>query len=189
MNGGPAEIVGHSWGTLVAVALTERHPDLVRSLVLLSGYYYPTPRLDAAVAVIGALPVIGDILRYTATPVISLFTLPVTLRAMFAPCPVSERFQREFPRLMMLRPWQLRASFGDGAIMRQAAAALQPSYRTLRMPIFIAAGSEDRIVARWHSERLHREMPASHLKIIAGIGHMLQHSAPDQTAAIVNQTP
>jgi len=185
LNGGPAEIVGHSWGTLVAVTLAERHPALVRSLVLLSGYYYPMPRVDAAVAAIGAMPVIGDVLRYTVTPVIGLFTLPVTLAAMFAPSPVSDRFQREFPRLMMLRPWQLRASFGDGAMMRQAAAALQPSYRALRMPIFIAAGSEDRIVAPWHSERLHQEVQASHLKIIPGTGHMLQHSAPDQVAATV----
>ena len=59
LNCGPAEIVGHSWGTLVAVSLAERHPALVRSLVLLAGYFYPAPRVDAAVAAIGAIPVIG----------------------------------------------------------------------------------------------------------------------------------
>src|SRR5688572_1495824 len=37
LNCGPAKVVGHSWGTLVAIALAERHPALVRSLVLLSG--------------------------------------------------------------------------------------------------------------------------------------------------------
>ena len=184
LNCGPAEIVGHSWGTLVALALAERHPALVRSLVLLSGYYYPAPRLDAAMVAIGATPVIGDILRYTLAPLIGLVTLPATLRAMFAPCPVSDRFRREFPRLMMLRPWQLRASFGDGAMMLQAAAALQRSYRALRVPTFIVAGREDRIVAPWHSERLHQEVQASRLNIIPGIGHMVQHSAPDQVAMV-----
>jgi pimeloyl-ACP methyl ester carboxylesterase len=187
LNCGPAEVVGHSWGTLVAVSLAERHPALIRSLVLLSGYFYPAPRVDAAVAAIGAMPVIGDIMRYTVTPVIGLLSLPVTLRAMFAPCPVSDRFRREFPRLLMLRPWQLRASLGDGAMMRQAAAALQPSYRALRMPISIAAGQEDRIVASWHSEKLHQEVQASHLEIIPGTGHMVQHSAPEQVAATVTR--
>ena len=187
LNCGPAEIVGHSWGTLVAVSLADRHPALVRSLVLLSGYFYPAPRVDAAVAAIGAMPVIGDILRYTATPVIGLFTLPATLRAMFAPCPVSDRFRREFPRLLMLRPWQLRASLGDGAMMRQAAADLQLKYRALRMPISLAAGSEDRIVAPWHSEKLHQEVQASRLEIIPGTGHMVQHSAPGQVAATVTR--
>ena len=40
-------IVGHSMGTMVAVALALEYPDDVRSLVLLGGYYYPSARLDA----------------------------------------------------------------------------------------------------------------------------------------------
>ncbi|HEX5998326.1 MAG TPA: alpha/beta hydrolase [Hyphomicrobiaceae bacterium] len=183
----PAEIVGHSWGTLVALALAERHPAMVRSLVLLSGFFYPAPRVDAGMAVIGATPVVGDILRYTLSPLIGLIMLHATLRAMFAPSPVPDRFRREFPRLMMLRPWQLRASFGDGAMMLQAAAALQRIYPALRVPTFIAAGSDDRIVAPWHSERLHQEVPDSDLDVIAGIGHMVQHSAPDRVAATVER--
>jgi hypothetical protein len=61
--------------------------------------------------------VLGDVLRYTLTPVLGLIMLPLTLRALFGPCDVPERFKRGFPRLMMLRPWQLRASLGDGAVM------------------------------------------------------------------------
>ena len=151
LNFAPAAVVGHSWGTLVAVALAERHPALVRSLVLLSGYYYPTPRFDAALAVVGATPVIGDILRYTLTPLMGLLMLPVTLRVMFAPCAVPELFGLEFPRLMMLRPWQLRASLGDGAMMLQATAELQKGYSILQVPTFIAAGGDDRVVDHWHS--------------------------------------
>lgn len=185
LNCGPATIVGHSWGTLVAVALAERHPALVRSLVLLSGYFYPTPRFDVTFAAMGSMPVIGDILRYTLTPLLGLLTLPATVRAMFAPCPVSERFGREFPRFMMLRPWHLRASLRDGAMMVQTAANLRSSYRALRVPTYIAAGGEDRIVHRWQSEKLHQEVYASQLQIIPDIGHMVQHSAPAQVAAII----
>jgi pimeloyl-ACP methyl ester carboxylesterase len=39
-------VLGHSWGALVALALGLRHPDAVGSLVLASGYYFPTARLD-----------------------------------------------------------------------------------------------------------------------------------------------
>jgi pimeloyl-ACP methyl ester carboxylesterase len=187
LNLGPVALVGHSWGTLVAVALAERHPALVRSLVLLSGYYYPTPRFDAALAVVGAMPVIGDILRYTLTPLVGLVMLPFTLRLMFSPCPVVERFRREFPRLMMLRPWQLRASLGDGAVMLRSAAALQPGYGRLQVPTFIAAGGDDRIVDHWHSDKLHQHVHASRLEILHGIGHMVQHSAADEVAAIVHR--
>ena len=35
-------VVGHSWGTLVALALALADPAAVRGLVLVSGYYHPT---------------------------------------------------------------------------------------------------------------------------------------------------
>jgi pimeloyl-ACP methyl ester carboxylesterase len=183
---GAVTLVGHSWGTLVAVALAERHPTRVRSLVLLAGYYYPTPRFDAALAVVGATPILGDLLRYTWTPVLGLIMLPFTLRAMFGPCPVAEPFKRRFPRLMMLRPWQLRASLEDGSLMLPSAAALQPGYSTLHVPTVIAAGTDDRIVDHSHSHRLHREVPGSRLELLPGIGHMVHHSAPDRVTAILN---
>ena len=41
-----ALILGHSWGASVAIALALRHPQTVGSLVLASGYYYPTARPD-----------------------------------------------------------------------------------------------------------------------------------------------
>jgi pimeloyl-ACP methyl ester carboxylesterase len=186
LNLGPVVLVGHSWGTLVAVALAERHPGLVRSLVLLSGYYYPTPRFDAALAAVGATPVIGDVLRYTVSPLFGLIMLPLTLSVLFAPCPVTDQFRREFPRLMMLRPWQLRASLGDGALMLQSAAALQAGYGDLRVPTSIAAGGDDRVVDHWHSEALYRQLQASRLQILPGIGHMVQHSAPREVDAIIH---
>jgi pimeloyl-ACP methyl ester carboxylesterase len=188
LNLGPVALVGHSWGTLVAVAVAERHPALVRSVVLLSGYYYPTPRFDAALASVGAMPLIGDILRYTFIPVVGLLMLPITLRIMFAPCPLPDRFGRKFPRLMMLRPWQLRASLGDGAVMLQSAAGLQRRYQAVQVPTFITAGGEDRVVDPSQSNKLHQDIRGSELHVLPAVGHMVQHSAPDEVAAIVRRS-
>ncbi|MDQ6627914.1 MAG: alpha/beta hydrolase, partial [Pseudomonadota bacterium] len=44
---GPAAVVGHSMGAMVALALALDHPEQVRRLVLLGGYYYPSARVDA----------------------------------------------------------------------------------------------------------------------------------------------
>jgi pimeloyl-ACP methyl ester carboxylesterase len=64
-----AVIVGHSWGTLVAIALTLREQTAVRRLVLISGYYFPDARLDVLLAAPAAIPGIGEVLRYTVSAI------------------------------------------------------------------------------------------------------------------------
>ena len=56
-------VLGHSWGAAVALALALNHPDDVRGLVLLSGYYYPTLRADVLLSSPPAIPILGDLLR------------------------------------------------------------------------------------------------------------------------------
>src|SRR3954467_3538118 len=56
-------IVGHSWGTLVALALAIAGWRDVRGLVLLSGYYYPTRRADVTLTAPLAIPGLGDLAR------------------------------------------------------------------------------------------------------------------------------
>jgi pimeloyl-ACP methyl ester carboxylesterase len=57
--------VAHSWGVLVALAHAVDHRADTGALLLLSGYYFPTRRLDVVIASLPAIPVIGDLLRYT----------------------------------------------------------------------------------------------------------------------------
>src|SRR5688572_10233970 len=56
-------VFGHSWGTLVAVALALKYPQSVQSLILASGYYYPTVRADTLILSAPSIPVLGDVLR------------------------------------------------------------------------------------------------------------------------------
>ena len=121
-------VVGHSWGTLVALAFAIRHQSDTAGLVLLSGYYFPTFRLDALMVVPGAIPVLGDILRYTISPVFGWLTMPFTKRVMFAPAPVTERFKAEYSTAMALRPSQIRATCVDGALMVPITMKLRAHY-------------------------------------------------------------
>ena len=173
-------VVGHSWGTLVALALAIRHPADTAGLVLLSGYYFPTFRLDALMVAPGATPVLGDILRYTVSPIFGWLGMPLTKLAMFAPAPVTERFKAEYSNAMALRPWQIRATCVDGALMVPSAAGLQAHYGELAMPVAIMAGDGDKIVSYHLAERLRAAMRDSTLQIVAGAGHMVHHVATDR---------
>ena len=178
-------IVGHSWGTIVALAFAVRHPADAAGLVLLGGYYFWTVRPDVLPAVLGALPVIGDILRYTLSPVMAWLTMPLFKRALFSPAPVPPRFQREYSPAMALRPSQIRASSEDGALMIPAVLALRDHYEGLTMPVAIVAGDGDKVVFPRRAEQLKAAIEGSVLHIVQGAGHMVHHTAPTQVSGIV----
>lgn len=181
-----AVVVGHSWGTLVSVALALNHPQIVRSLVLLAGFYFPRFRFDVLLASPPAIPVIGDVLRYTVSPMLQGVSLPLILRQMFGPPTVPERFKKQFPLSMILRPWQIRATAAEAVLMVPAAIKLSPRYRELSMPVSIIAGTHDRVVktAR-QSARLHEQLSASKFQTVEDAGHMVHYVAPDLVLAAI----
>src|SRR4051794_29733712 len=183
-----AIVLGHSWGTMVAISLALQAPTLVRSLVLLSGYYFPTARMDVALNTPLTLPGIGDALRHTVSPPLARLMLPAGIRAMFAPAPVPEHFDRLFPKELMVRPIQLRASAEDAALMTPSVVELQEHYRELKMPVVILTGGDDQIVdVGRQSRRLHEEIPQSELIVVPGLGHMVHHLAPDAVIKAIDR--
>jgi pimeloyl-ACP methyl ester carboxylesterase len=178
-------VLGHSWGVFVALRLALAHPDYVRSLLLLSGYYYPTPRLDVPLLSPPAIPIVGDLMRYTLSPLVGRLIWPLMLKRIFSPAPVPEHF-RDFPVWMGLRPSQLRASAVETALMIPTAMALTARYRELKMPVMIMDGADDRhLDAHLHSGGLHRELPGSELWLVPGAGHMVHHNVPDAVVAAI----
>ena len=171
-------VLGHSWGTLVALELALHQGDAVRGLVLVSGYYYPTKRLDVALVAPVAVPVIGDVMRYTVSAVSARLLMTRTVRAMFAPQPVPPDFLPKLAREMLVRPQQIRANAEDAAFMIPAAAFLSKRYAELAMPVVIFAGEADKVVdPDTHARQLHAELSTSELHVLPGLGHMLHYPA------------
>lgn len=167
--------------------MAQHAPQALRGLLLVSGYYYPTPKLDAVLQSPPAIPLLGDIMRYTVAPLLSRLLMPLMLRRVFSPRPVPDAFRQAVPVGMMLRPWQLRAAAADSAIMVPAAAALAWHYSQMDLPVTIVAGEGDRIASHHtHSERLHRALPGSTLLIIPNAGHMLHYAVPEQLGLAVD---
>ena len=182
-----AIVLGHSWGASVAVALALEYPDLVRGLVLASGYYYPTARPDVIAMGASALPVIGDVLSHTLSPLISRAIWPLMMAKIFGPASVPEKF-RAFPKEMALRPSQIRASAAESALMIPDAFRLRHRYAELKMPVVIIAGEKDGLVdVDTQSARLHSDISQSGFHRVAGNGHMIQQTASDQVMSAISE--
>jgi pimeloyl-ACP methyl ester carboxylesterase len=183
-----AVVVGHSWGTLVALAWALKAPQEVAGLVLVSGYYYPSTRLDAALVTPAAVPVLGDLLNHTVSPPLTHMTLPGTLRTMFAPRRVPDRFQDAFRKALIPRPKQIRAMSQEGATMVPAAAALRSHYGGFSCPCVVITGDADRVVDPEHqSIRLAHELNDAELRVVPGAGHMVHHAVPLEVAEAINR--
>ena len=180
-------VFGHSWGTLVALAMA-RNGERVKGLVLVSGYYFPAWRFDVWFASIAAIPLIGDVLRYTVSPISSWLGLPLFAKKTFAPKSVPDVVKKEYPRLMLIRPSQLRAVAEDSAFLLPSAATLTMSYRRLKCPTAIIAGRDDEIVRSEQAVRLQMAMPHAAVAIVPETGHMVHYFTADEivkTAEVV----
>ena len=162
-------VVGHSWGTLVALALALNHPASVGGLVLASGYYFPSARSDVALFSPPAIPVLGD--------VISAAEIADRIGAIL----------RDFPLALALRPSQIKAFAQDTSHMIAAAQQLSPRYGTITCPTVIMAGDADRIVNfERQAQRLHGAIPGSRLDVLNGAGHMIHHVDPGRLVRAID---
>jgi pimeloyl-ACP methyl ester carboxylesterase len=182
-----AIVLGHSWGASVAVALALKYPGLVRGLVLASGYYYPTVRPGVVAMAAPTLPLIGDILSHTLSPLISRATWPLIMAKIFGPRSVPRKFEA-FPKEMALRPSQIRASAAESALMIPDAFHLRNKYADLKVPVVIIAGEQDRLVdIDAQSARLHSDVSQSRFHRVPGTGHMIHQTATDQVMSAISE--
>jgi len=178
-------VFGHSWGTLVALALALRKDYPIRGLVLASGYYFPTARLDFWMMSGPAIPVVGDLLRYTIAPLISWAMLPSLLRKLFAPKEVPAVFRSEFPKSMTLRPKQLRAAAEESALLIPSTAKLRSQYSAIDCSVHIFHGKADEVIEFDQSQRLSGKIPQSALDLVPGAGHMVTHQDVTQICTAI----
>jgi pimeloyl-ACP methyl ester carboxylesterase len=180
-------VVGHSWGALVTLALALDNPGKLAGIVLLGGYYYASVRGDVLLASPPAVPGVGDVMRYTVSPLLGAATSPAVVKKVFSPAPVPESFAA-FPLEMSLRPSQIRATAAEAALMIPAAAALSGRYAELDLPVTVVAGAGDLMVTpEPQARRFADALPQAKLRLIEGSGHMVHYTATDEVAEAIEE--
>ena len=132
-----------------------------------------------------AMPLIGDVLSHTISPILGRLLWPLLLRKIFGPRPVPKKFAG-FPEEMAMRPSQIRASAAETALMIPAAYSFREAYGHLKMPVVIVAGTEDRVVEAQQSAELHRDIAHSTLRCIPSTGHMVHQTATAEVMSAID---
>ena len=190
LDTGPAVIVGHSYGALVALALAERFPDRVSELVLVAPLIFPEPRLlEHGLIAPRSLPVLGPILsRLSRSSGLDRAAFEWIQAVMFSPAPVPAEWKRSFPVEQVLDPDALVHEGEDAASMLPLSPAGTIDLKRIEMPVHVLIGTEDRVVEQERQGKaLARLLPSGRLTEIVGAGHMLHHSHPDLVLRAVRE--
>jgi pimeloyl-ACP methyl ester carboxylesterase len=188
MNGERVLTLGHSWGCSVALELAKRHSAFVTALILASGYYYPTPRVDVVALAVPAVPLIGDVVRYTVAPLVSRLLWPQMMKTLFGPASIPVKFDG-FPKSLAVRPSQIRASASEAAMMVPYALLCPPNLADLEVPVSIIVGGEDRLVnPDKQSGRLEKENLARPSLRLSHSGHMVHQTETEAVMDMIDRT-
>jgi pimeloyl-ACP methyl ester carboxylesterase len=194
----PVVLVGNSMGGLVSVLLTDREPHLVRGLVLLDPALPAPSRVlrspaTAAALLLHALPGIGERLRRNRRRRIGA---RATVRETLRLCGVDEAAlpQGLVERYVALVEHQSDVTGIDRAFLsasRSLAWALVRARRyrgamsSIRLPVLLVHGDQDRLVPVTAARATARDHPAWRYIELPGVGHLPHLQVPHELATVI----
>jgi pimeloyl-ACP methyl ester carboxylesterase len=159
----PCHFLGLSMGGFIGLRLAARHPELVRSLILLETSADPEPSENVA-----KYRQLTFVARWFGLGLVVDRVMPVMFGRTFLTDPVRAQERREWRGHMSgnHRIGVTRAT--TGVITREG---VYDEIDRIRLPTLILVGDEDVAVPPVHSQRLHERIAGSRLEIIPHAGH------------------
>ena len=179
-------LVGQSYGGTVAMAWALDHP--AAALVTLAAPSLPWPgTLDPWYRLTSTAPGRALLVPLAAAWVPEAY-VRAQIDAVFAPADPPPGYLDHLGTDLVLRRSQLAANVAQINALRPQVVAMEPRWPALTLPFELVHGSADTIVPlSVHSGPLALRLPAAHLTVIDGAGHMPHHTHPDITLAAIHR--
>lgn len=176
-------VLGHSYGSAVALAWGLERPADTGALVLLAGVALPWPGgLDPMYRVTASR--LG---AATVVPLITAFApetrVQQAVAGIFAPDPVPPGYLRHVGAGLTLRRESFRANARQVNALRPHMVEMQAHYDRLTMPVEVVHGTADTVVpAHIHAIPVAAQLARARLTLLDGVGHMPHHA--DEAAVV-----
>lgn len=166
-------LVGHSWGAALALAYALEFQDDVAGLVLLAPAVYESDDGVSFLTKLPAWPLVGDLVNFLFTPLLSAWIVREDLQKAFSPDPVPKHYLRHV-LAEWTRPKKAKWYSVDDALLNSSLPNLTPRYAEIHVPVAIVTGDSDQIVpAKENAHRLYEALPKSHLTVLPNTGHQI----------------
>ena len=160
-EGGPAVVVGESFGGTVALSLAIAYPALVRRLVILNSfpYFKPRRRLRLAVLTLSSVPfpwqVMGIVRRLTAFRLHSRYT-----------------HRREIRRFMELTAGTTRSGYLSRLRILEDYDVRDRLHEIAAPTLFLASERDHLVPAVEQARDMAARVPGAEVRVLAGHGHI-----------------
>jgi pimeloyl-ACP methyl ester carboxylesterase len=180
-----AQFVGHSYGGSLTLFLASRHPDLVRSMVLVDSAA-PTYSDDRRSRVASIRPLDSLLVRLALTPRHIRGSL---LASVYDPALVTPELVRAYLERLQVHG-EDDAYYGLTArIRRPEAAGAQAAggveLETLALPALVVWGAEDRLIRAEAGRRAAHRLPAGEFVTIPRCGHLPMEERPAELLGLM----
>jgi len=174
-----AQFVGHSYGGSLTLFLASRHPDLVRSMVLIDSAA-PTYSDDRRSRVAAIRPLDSLLVRLALTPRRVRGSL---LASVYDPALVTPELVRAYLERLRVHG-EDDAYYGLTARLGPPAAAGVELER-LNLPALVVWGADDRLIQVEAGRRAARRLPAGEFLTIPRCGHLPMEERPAELLGLI----
>lgn len=181
-------VLGHSFGGSVAMAWALSQPAETGAVVMVSAVSNPWPdALGWTYTVLGSSWGGGLIV-----PPLSAFVpesyVDSSIETIFTPQAAPDGYAAHIGAGLTLRRASMRANAQQVNFLRPHIVKMSKRYNTLSMPMEIVHGDADTIVP-WtiHAEPLAQNVEGANLTLLEGIGHMPQHTSPQDVEDAIDR--
>jgi len=176
-------LVGHSWGSALALAYALKYPNDVSAMVLLAPAAYPNSGANRLLRMTIKAPVVGDLSLLLGKSIMGHRMLKRDLARAFYPKAVPDDYLKVASSSWLGRK-QLKAYLEDEWALNDSLKEMSTRYSEIHTPVVIVTGDEDKIVSpQQNAHRLHAAIPQSRMVELKETGHQIPVTDPDSIYA------
>ena len=188
LGASPCVVLGHSWGTAVAAALAQRHPDCVAALVLAAPATHPWPGGISRRTQFFARAFLGRAIADILVLPVGLFLVPPGVKEVFEPSAPPPDYAGRTGVLLAIRPATFVHNARDVAELRGHLLRQSALYDRISAPTEVVTSDVDSVVApAIHAYGLARDIPGARLTVLPDAGHMPHWTRPQEVVAAIDR--